>query len=165
MLISFFISTNAQSTETENTSFETKNTIYASFGGAGIFFSAIYERCLIIKKPYQLGVKGGIGSSFSSVLFPHEFNFPAGIFFLYGKRNNHLDISVNVTSYILEQYTYADDKTSKELKLLYVPSVCYRYQKPKGSFVGRIGISPVIHFNAVTNSFTPWIDVSLGWAF
>lgn len=141
------------------------NAVYLSYGGPGIFFSTIYERQLINGNNYNIGVKGGIGTSVSSVLFPHEFNFPLGIFFLYGKRKHHLDVSANLTSYLLEQYNYAADKSKKELRLLYVPSVCYRYQKPNGGFMGRIGFSPVFNRNDVTNTFMPWIDVSVGWAF
>ncbi len=163
--ISLCISANAQDAPTEDNSIEAKNTISISFGGSGIFFSAIYERFVMIKEPYKIGVKGGIGSSLSTVLFPHEFNFSAGTSFLYGRHKHHLEIGTSVTSYILEQYNYAEAKTSHELKFLFVPSACYRYQNPQGGFVGRIGISPVIHFNSVTNSFTPWIDASLGWAF
>lgn len=78
---------------------------------------------------------------------------------------HHLDFSANVTGYFLNQYNYTEDETNKELRLLYIPSICYRYQKQEGGFVARAGISPIFNFNAVTNSFTPWVDVSVGWAF
>lgn len=165
LLVGIVISAKAQNTENQSNTSEARNTLYASFGGSGIFFSGTYERLLTTQKQYRFGLKGGIGSSFSSVLFPHEFNFSAGAFFLYGRQKHHLDISASATGYILEQYSYVENKTSHELKFLFVPSVCYRYQKRTGGFTGRIGISPVINFNSVTNSFTPWLDVSLGWGF
>lgn len=165
VLLHIYISGIAQEADIENTPVEAKNAVNISYGGAGIFFSAIYERHVIAGQGYNFGIKGGIGSSFSAALFPHEFSFPVGAFFLYGKGRHHLDVSMNVTSYLLEQYSYVEDKTNKELRLLYVPSVCYRFQKPEGGFTGRFGISPVININGVTNSFMPWVDVSLGWAF
>ncbi len=115
------------------------------------------------KKPYRITVKNDIGNSLLSILFPHEFNFSAGVSFLYGRHKQHLDISASVTSYILEQYNYTEAKTNHDFKFLFVSSVCYRYQNPQGGFVGRIGISPLMHFNSITISFTPWIDAGLGW--
>ena len=160
-----FISLNAREMETGNTPPEARNAISISYGGGGMYFSLIYERHLIRKESYNIGVKGGMGTSFSSVLFPGEYNISVAAFFLYGKRMHHLDFSANVTGYFLNQYNYTEDETNKELRLLYIPSICYRYQKQEGGFVARAGISPIFNFNAVTNSFTPWVDVSVGWAF
>ena len=164
LLISFIYS-RAKSSPVMASDPVTKNAVYFSFGGAGFYYSINYERQFVVGKNYYLGVKGGIGTSFSSVLFPHEFSIPTGIFFLYGKNRSHLDISMNLSGYFLEQYDYFEDRHYKKLSLLFVPSVVYRYQKPGGGFMGRAGISPVINVNKVSNSFTPWIDLSLGWAF
>jgi len=164
-LIGLMVNTKSQEKHENVTSSVSKNSVYASAGGAGIYFSLIYERRLLLKEKYSVGIKGGIGTSFSSVLFPQEFNFPLGAFFLYGKRNNHLDISLNVSNYLLEQYDPQKDQNIKELKLLFVPSVSYRFQKPKGGFMARLGFSPIINFNSVTSSISPWIDISVGWAF
>src|SRR6056297_2013522 len=165
MVILLFYSGTCQEFKNNNTSSNALNATYVSYGGPGIFFSTIYERQLIAREGYNLGIKGGIGTSISSAIFPHEFNFPLGVFLLYGKRKHHLDVSANLTSYLLEQYNYNSDKSIKKLRLLYIPSVCYRYQKRNGGFMGRIGFSPVFNFNAVSNTSTPWIGVSLGWAF
>lgn len=142
-----------------------RNALYVSLGGAGIYYSIVYERQVIRKNDYQVGIKGGVGTSFSSALFPTEFNFPVGAFFLYGKRHSHLDVSINFTNYILDQYDYVQDRHSTELRVLYVPSVSYRYQKRDGGFVARAGFSTIIHFNPVTNTVAPWLDLSVGWAF
>jgi hypothetical protein len=165
IIFSLFAHVKAQVTETGNTSPKVKNTVYASVGGPGIYFSLLYERQLYIRNKYSLGVKGGIGTAFSSVLFPHEFNFPIGVFFLYGKRNSRLDISLNMTNYLLEQYDYQKDQNTKELKLLLVPSVAYRFQKPDGGLVVRAGFSPVVNINSTTNTISPWFDIGVGWAF
>lgn len=163
--INLVIFTTAQESDIDVTFQKPKNSIYISYGGAGIFFSAIYERHFIKNKSYSFGIKGGIGNSFSLVLFPNEFNFQLGGLFIYGKRKHHLDVSLNLTNYIIEQYDYYDNKIYKELKILYVPSICYRYQKQEGGVVGKIGLSSIININSTTNSVSPWIDISLGWAF
>jgi len=164
-LINIVIIAKPQEYEQSNDPVQAKNSIYASAGGPGIYFSAIYERHIIFKNNYSLGVKGGVGTSFSSVLFPGEFNFPIGILYLYGKKNSHLDISLNATGYILKQYDYQEENYNHELRWMFVPSIGYRYQKREGGFVAKIGFSPVIHFNSVTNTYTPWIDIGIGWAF
>jgi len=164
-LMGLFVISNAQEKEALERQTEAKNVLYLSYGGPGIYFSAMYERHLLIRRNYHIGVKGGIGSSFSAVIFPAEFNIPLGAFFVYGKRMHHIDLSANVTCYMLDQYNYTENKNSKELKFLFIPSIVYRYQKPTGGFTTRAGISPVIHLNSVSHSFMPWVDVGVGWAF
>jgi len=112
-----------------------------------------------------MGVKGGVGTSFSSVLFPTEFNFPVGAYFLYGKKKSHLDVSLNFTTYLLQHYDYENDTENKQVKVLYVPSISYRYQKPEGGFVARIGFCPILYFNEVSTTISPWMEASFGWAF
>lgn len=141
------------------------NSVYFSIGGAGIYNSLNYERTFVYTNKYSAGVKVGIGSSFSPALFPNEFMIPVGGYFLFGKKNSHIDLSFCATNYFLEQYDYSDDKNYKELKLLLVPSVAYRFQKSRGGLIGRIGFSPIINFNKKRNPGSPWLDVSLGWAF
>lgn len=142
-----------------------QNHTYFSFGGAGVYYSLIYERQLIYRNSYSAGVKAGIGTDFSPASFPDEFNIPVGGYFLYGKRNSHLDVSFCFTNYFLQQYDYDDDRNYNEYKLLLVPSIAYRYQKNSGGFLARIGFSTVFYFNDVSNTVSPWIDVSLGWSF
>lgn len=159
------ISGNSQEVIKANDFQVAKNSVIASVGGAGVYYSILYERQVFSKEKYSIGVKGGIGSSFSPVLFPNEFNFPVGAFFLYGKKNSHLDLSISLTSYILQQYDFENSKNSNEYRLLSVPSIAYRYQKKNGGLIGKIGFCAIINFNSVTNSFVPWLDVGVGWAF
>lgn len=142
-----------------------KNAVYASFGGAGIYYSLMYERTVWASGKYRLHLKGGIGSSFSPALFPEEVNIPLGVGFLYGKAKHHMDASLNLSGYFLSQYDYISGEESHPLKILWVPSLGYRYQKPEGGLIIRLGISPVMHFNALMTTATPWIDFSVGYGF
>ncbi len=159
------VTAGAQSTDNTELRDKAKNGIHLSYGGSGIYFSTMYERHIITKEAWNAGLKAGIGSSFSSVLFPYEFSIPAGAFFLYGKGNHHLDLSANITAYLMDQYDYPKDRSYKEVRFLLAPSLAYRYQKPAGGFIGRFGVSPVFNFNKVKNSFAPWVDLSIGWGF
>jgi hypothetical protein len=161
----FVTSLNSQSFSREGGGEGVKNAAYFSFGGPAIYYSLNYERTLVAKEKYSLGVKAGFGTNFSPVAFPDEFSIPLGVHFLYGKNKGHLDVSLNITNYFLQQYDYDSGAYSKELHLLYVPSIAYRFQKPEGGLMFRAGLSSIININPVTDSFVPWIDLSVGWAF
>jgi hypothetical protein len=168
LIIVFFLfvtSLNSQSFSREGGGEGVKNTAYFSFGGPAIYYSLNYERHLVVKEKYSLGLKAGFGTNFSPVAFPDEFSIPLGVYFLYGKKKGHLDVSFNITNYFLQQYDYDSGAYSKELHLLYVPSIAYRFQKPEGGLMFRAGLSSIININPVTDSFVPWIDISVGWAF
>ena len=69
-----------------------RNSIYASFGGAGIYYAINYERQLFQHRDICIGARAGFGIDFSSALFGKEFSIPIGAFFLYGKRNGRLEL-------------------------------------------------------------------------
>ncbi len=164
-LISFVTCTKAQQENETRDHADVNNTIYLAYGGAGIYFSLMYERHLIKTDNIHVGAKAGIGSSLSSVLFPSEFNVPVGAYILYGKNRSHIDFSMCFTNYLLEQYDYEKDKRYNELKLLIIPSLGYRFQNKPGGFMFKAGLSPIIHFNETTNVIAPWLDVAVGWGF
>lgn len=165
LLTCLFMAAEAQTTDKTALHKEVKNTLLFSYGGPGIYFSAVYERHVMAKESYSAGLKAGIGTSFSAVLFPYELSLPFGAFFLYGGRNHHLDLSLNATAYILDQYNFQNNSNNKEVRFLYIPSLAYRFCKPSGGFTARLGVSPVINVNRITNTFAPWIDAGIGWSF
>lgn len=165
LLLSIFISLKSQKMNETNNEAGVKNAIILSYGGSGIYFSLMYEHQLIQTDNMQIGAKAGVGTSFSSVLFPFEFNVPVGVTFLYGKNNSHIDFSMCFTNYLMEQYNYEKEKRHHELKFLITPSVGYRFQKKQGGIMFKAGISPIINFNKTTNVIIPWLDVGVGWGF
>ena len=144
-----------------------KNAILASFGGSGILYSVMYER-IVLDLPgdcFMAGIKGGIGSGIRPVSFPEEFGVPLGMFLLYGKKSSHLDCSMIIKNYFRRQADLETMGQSKELQVLLIPSLTYRFQRHSGGIVARAGLSVIMHPNSVTNTFSPWVDISLGWAF
>lgn len=164
-ILLFSLSAKGQTSLTEEKAPPARNAILGSFGGPGLYFSVIYERHLVSSNKVNFGLRAGLGSSFSSVLFSDEFNVPLGVFLLLGKNKNHVDLSVNMSPYVLSQSNLPTREKTKELKVLFIPSIAYRYQPKAGGFVGRIGFSPVFYFNPVSDSLMPWVDLSVGWAF
>jgi hypothetical protein len=142
-----------------------RNSILAVFGGSGIYTSLVYERCLVRTGDFQYGAKAGVGFSPFSLTFPHEYNVPAGIFLIYGPKNHHADLSLNVSNMLIRQYDLTTEVSYREYRVLFVPALAYRYQKPSGGFTGKIGISPVIYFNRIQTTISPWFELGGGWAF
>ena len=165
LIISNCLLTNVLGQKGSNGDQWVKNSMYASFGGAGIFYSLNYERNLYSSDKFAVGARVGFGTSLSPVIFSSEFNMPIGINALYGKKNSHIELSFCTTNYLLEQYDYEFNDETKELKNLLVPSLCYRFQKKQGGLVIRAGLSALINLNSTTKTYSPWIDLGIGWAF
>ncbi len=140
------------------------NGVYISYGGPGIYFSMTYERLLLAGNSYCAGAKAGLGTSFSPAIRP-EFSVPVGGFFLYGKRNSKLDLGLALSGYFMRQYDYELNKQTMELQPLIIPTLGYRYQKSAGGLIIRAGLASVIHLNKITHVFSPWVDLSIGYAF
>lgn len=165
LLVSIIICIKAQQKNDTRDHARVKNAIYLAYGGAGIYFSLMCEHQLIKTDNMHVGAKAGIGTSFSLVLFPSEYNFPVGAYILYGNNKGHIDFSMCLTNYLLEQYDYTNDLTYHELKILMIPSIGYRFQKKQGGVMFKAGVSPIINFNKTTNGVAPWLDVGVGWGF
>ncbi len=142
-----------------------RNSLLAVFGGSGIYTSLIYERSLIQTGNFQFGAKGGVGISPFRLTFPHEFNIPVGVFMLFGQKNHHPDLSLNVTNLLIRQYDPGAEDSHKEHKAVFVPTLAYRYQKLDGGVTLKIGLSPIIYFNSIQTTVSPWLELSVGWSF
>jgi len=142
-----------------------KNSILAVFGGSGKYTSLFYERSVIQTSWFQFGAKGGVGISPFSLSFPHEFNVPVGLFLVYGKKNHHPDLSLNITNLFIQQYDLGAESSYRAYKALFVPTLAYRYQKPDGGLTIKFGISPVIYFNRIQTTVSPWLEFGAGWSF
>jgi hypothetical protein len=141
------------------------NAVMAALGGSGIYTSIIYERILIQHGVYQFGAKAGFGISPFKLTFPDKFNVPVGIFLIYGKKNHHPEIGIAVTSSFTSQYDLEKKSTTMQYRAIFVPAVSYRFQKPEGGFMAKFGISPLIYFNRIKTTVSPWVELGVGWSF
>ena len=142
-----------------------RNSLLAGFGGSGIYTSIMYERSIIQTGRFQFGAKGGVGFSPLKLSFPREWNFPVGIFLIYGENNHHPDLSLNVASLFIQQYDLETGVTFGEYNALFIPTLAYRFQKPTGGVTLKFGLSPVFYFNSVRTSIVPWFELGAGWSF
>ena len=111
-----------------------KNIIYGSVGYAGLYgvVNANYERIIDQRntgffKNYLVRVGGGKWVVWGGM----GFYGVAGITGLTGLRNNHLEIHLGLTALY--------EENSSGNAMLPAAAVGYRYQKPGGHFVFRIG--------------------------
>lgn len=142
-----------------------KNSLLLTFGGAGIYTSVIYERKLYQINNIRSGVRAGIGLSPFALTSFEDFNIPVGIYALYGKNKHHIDLSFSLSNYFINQYNFTTETDSKEYKVLLIPSLAWRYQKPEGGVIFKAGISPIISLNKIKSNTSPWIELAVGWAF
>jgi hypothetical protein len=50
-------------------------------------------------------------------------------------------------------------------RAIFVPAVSYRFQKPEGGIMAKFGISPLIYFNRINTTISPWVELGVGWSF
>jgi len=155
---------NGQETEKKRDT-QTSNVVQLSFGGAGVYYSVIYERLLFIGPTLSAGVKTGIGTSLSRALSPPEISIPLGGFLLYGQGTSKLDLGLSFTGYLMWQTDYELNTNYMEMQPLIIPSLAYRFQRKEGGLTFRAGLSSIIHFNTITPVYTPWFDLGVGYAF
>lgn len=142
-----------------------KNSVILTLGGTGIYTSLIYEREVYQIKKLRTGFRSGIGISPFSLTFSDEVNIPVGIYGLFGKRNHHLDLNLNLANYLITQYDWRDDSEFRKLKALFIPSLGWRFQKPESGLIFKAGLSSIISFNKIRNNASPWIEIGAGWSF
>jgi len=141
------------------------NSLLLSFGGAGVYASVVYERLLVSLPAWSMGLKTGLGTTVSPALSPPEISIPLGGYALYGKGNSKLDLGLSFTGYIMRQYDIEAAGRYAELQPLIVPSVAYRFQKRGGGFIFRAGLCSIINLNHLTPTYSPWIDLGVGYGF
>lgn len=150
-------------------SFEKKNALYLEMGGNAYIYSVNYERILYQKNSMKLGARFGI-----SVLPEKNFNhvdpipvLPLEMLAIFGNSNHHVETGIGFTPFLThEYYDYVGsrDNSNSRLRLGAATSlrIGYRYQKPKGGFIARIGFMPILNLDGF---LIPWGGISIGKSF
>ena len=146
----------AQSESLSISNYESKNTVYLSFGVGGISFmmNANYERKLVQTEDHflsSLWVKGLVGSW--SAWDSKGTQFSLAAVGLSGQKNNHFEYGLGLTSlYDKTAYSselndfnggYSNKQPTKLDNTYFVvyANIGYRYQKPDGSIIFRTGLA------------------------
>jgi hypothetical protein len=118
------------------------NSVYLDLIGPGIFYSFNYERRIkVLSKKNTLGIRGGF--QYMSIEFVDatdtlrfDMAFPFGAYYLLSKRAHHFESGCGVTF----TKSLFQESILPEHVLPYV--LCgYRFLRPGGQFIFRIGLS------------------------
>src|SRR4030095_15069273 len=142
---------------------QANKSVFLELGANGLFLSANYES-RFTKKETGWGYRVGVGFVPAMQGFFTEtssmLTIPVGINHLTGRKSHHFESGLGVT-YVSGNVTWFDSEKEKARGVVFIPSVGYRYAKPKGGFMGRAVISPIIGAGVVGFYF----GLSVGAAF
>ncbi len=98
---------------------------------------------------------------------------PLEVSALYGKSNHHLELGMGVTSYLTRSLAFDSETLENIDKVVFDAAlplrIGYRFQKPEGGFLFRLGYTPIINFPNGGGGgwvFDPyWAGISFGKSF
>lgn len=124
-----------------------KNTFYAGFANEGAIYSINYDRVFNTANNNSWSYRAGFS------ILDNAIAIPFGIHFLKGKLHSHFEVSLTIIPYLYKYQSFLsnDDKSDKQAYL--VPSIGYRFQKPRGGFFFRGYISPAIFLDPPSDNF------------
>ncbi len=164
LLILFFslwsIIAKSQTIDTLGSSFLYKNSVHTELLGNGSVYSFSYERILLNGQKFKTSMV--LGGAMLPPPWDAEFLVNILLNELITFSNHHVEIGIgygivyegNSEPYDGGHFGY------------FTGRLCYRYQKPNGRFVTRIGFTPFIVQNSQKDIFfKPWGGVSFGYNF
>jgi hypothetical protein len=120
-----------------------KNTFFLELGGNGMFYSLNYDRILLDRPTWKIAARIG------GMYFPglgesnrHMIGLPLEISYLKGRNNHHLEVGLGFTS-VYDTYPLAETQL-RELAVMGVGRIGYRYQKREGGLFFKTGFTPLL---------------------
>ena len=148
LLLIFSNTLNAQET---TTSVSAKNAAYFEVGGNGIFYSFNYERTFFQKGIFKSAARVGACSFPLKRGDKHYWAtiLPVELIGLVGRAKHHLELGAGISPNLMPYTNKLDPEHgfgSFEPGLFVPFRIGYRYQKPEGGFLFRLGLTPVLDF-------------------
>lgn len=148
-----------------------KHTIFLELGGNGGFYSINYDRIMLTKESWKLA--GRAGAMFYRSESDHLqsksstwFAVPLEVSYLRGRSNHLLELGVGVTP-LYHAYATLESSHVKEVRLLPVARIGYRYQRNEGGMFYKAGFTPMAQFDKEENSnqscVLPWFGLAIGY--
>jgi len=144
-----------------------KNTMYLELGGNGLLYSLNYERLLPVTNRFT--GSGRIGVSMDQL---GSYNLPVLVSMIAGDRGNRFEFGIGSTISVTH-YSYTN-KWSTDFYPTF--NVGYRYQKPGGKWMAKVGFTPVYvtpifknwtfgKYDHYHHPFIIWFGAGAGWRF
>lgn len=156
---------------------EAKNAIYLDLAGPGLIYSLNYDREIIPDLSARIGISylsmgasatDGSGTTTASAEFSYLAIPITASYLGIGSENNMLEVGggpviMNFSGSGLIESDDEEVQAGGSVTTVALTGIAgYRHQPADGGFVFRIGLSPLMVFNA---GFLPWGYLSLGAAF
>jgi hypothetical protein len=139
-----------------------RNAVYVELLGNALLYSVNYDRL------FTPNVAGRVGLMFVAAEDDDGDSGTAAIFplmgsYLWGDGNSHFEtgigLAVATASFDVDEIDI--DESGGGTGVYGTGVLGYRYQRPGGGFLFRVGLTPVF----TTSDFAPWFGLSFGYAF
>ena len=141
--------------------FQHKNSIQLELFGHGVFYSINYERILLNGEKFKTTGQAGF-AWYPPATDVREFWLPVSINELFSFNKHHVEFGLG-TVFTVEENLERSGKTTRAWYNLLSGRIGYRYQKPNGRFIFRIGFTPLYELDG--NEFHPLGGVTFGYSF
>jgi hypothetical protein len=158
LILVLTISTKVISQQDSNKLFTKRNSLYIELGGNAGYYSINYDIIFYQRGSFQCGWRNGF-SLLPIINLP--IFIPLEVNTLFGKSKHHFECGLGYTPAIFI------GETEDKYRDIILVRLGYRYQKPDGGFLFRIGFTPGIS-NINDNHeyrFGPWFGISIGKSF
>jgi hypothetical protein len=159
LILVFAISNHCFSQHDINNLFSKRNALYIEVGGNAGYYSLNYDIIFFQKGNFKLDWRNGF-SLLPIINLP--IFIPLEINTLFGKSKHHFECGLGYTPVLFL------GETNEKYSDIILFRVGYRYQKPNGGLLLRIGFTPGISnvdINSDKYSFGPWFGISIGKSF
>lgn len=141
--------------------FQHKNSIQLELFGHGLFYSLNYERILINGENYKTTAQAGF-AWYPPATDVREFWLPFSINELISFNQHHIEFGLG-TAFTNEEMQGLTGETTRDWSTFLTGRAGYRYQKPDGRFIFRIGFTPLYELDG--KELHPLGGVSFGYGF
>jgi hypothetical protein len=141
--------------------FQHKNSIQLELFGHGAFYSVNYERILLNGEKFKTTGQAGF-AWYPPATDVREFWLPFSINELVSFNQHHVEFGLG-TAFTNEEMQRLTGENTRDWSTFLTGRVGYRYQKPEGRFIFRIGFTPLYELDG--NELQPWGGVSFGYSF
>ncbi|HEX8696164.1 MAG TPA: hypothetical protein VF746_27350 [Longimicrobium sp.] len=142
-----------------------RNAVYVELLGSGLLYSINYDRLITPSVAGRVGfmfvrAEDDSGDSGTIAIAPITASK------LWGNGSSHFEtgvgLAVATADFDFGELDDFDEDADLSSTTVYGTGVLgYRYQRPGGGFLFRVGLTPIF----TTNDFAPWFGLSFGYAF
>jgi hypothetical protein len=167
LLIVFIAATtaiHAQDPLRDSLRFRTHNSVQLELGGHGLFYSLNYERVFINGQRFKTSVQAGV-AYYPPPTGIRELWFPVSLNEIFSFNKHHVELGAGCLIINEPGLSIIGETPRRRTQTMIIARVGYRYQKPGGRFILRVGFTPIFESYPNKTYTYPSGGLSLGYAF